>query len=165
MFNINGYINESPPDEYDRAVLSYLSSEFLKGNRYVTFPMIQRGISGKSGRMDCYNTVSDDQAAAIETSLSKLMFTAYCPHQCTNDALQKMNYGEVKVEKSAILPACIVKATINGQQIKAVYMYGLSPLYFQADMKSQILRYPTDFLDVPNQNNKSFIAGCVVSSW
>lgn len=157
LSNSNGYDNTTPPGEYDRAILNYLCSEFLKGNRYITFAMIQRGISGKSGRINCYNTVSNDQAAAIETSISKLMFTNYRPQRCTNDALQKMKYGEINISKSAILPACIVRATINGQQVDAVYMDRLSPLYFQADIKNQILRYPTDWLDVPYQNNTPFV--------
>lgn len=164
LFNINGYINESPPDEYDRDVLSYLSSEFLKGNRYVTFAMIQRGISGKvrrnSEKVD--RNLNKTQAAHIEKSVLKLMGTLYKIDSDTKDAYQKLNYDankvfSSKIETSALLPACIVTATINGQEVKAVFMDRLSPLYLNADMKNQILRFPAILLDVPSQNNTHLV--------
>ena len=151
--NKEGYTNDTPFGEYERAILNYLCTEFLKGNRYVTFRMIQRGISGKVGKRNLRNNLSETQAAELQKALEKLMFTNYRPHKKTNDALKELKYGEVKIETSAILPACIVKATINGEEVKAVYMDRVSPFYHLANMKNQILRYPADLLDVPNQNN------------
>lgn len=157
LFNQKGYNDQVPPGEYDRAVLNYLCTEFLNGNRYVTFQMIQRGISGKVGKANVEHKLNKNQVAAIEKSLAKLMFTDYKPQNCTNDAYKKLNYGEIQITKSAILPACIVRATINGQQIDAVYLDRISPLYHSANMKNQILRYPADLLDVPNQNNTPLV--------
>ena len=157
LSNQKGYNDQVPPGEYDRAVLNYLCTEFLNGNRYVTFQMIQRGISGKVGKNSVEHKLNKNQAAAIEKSLAKLMFTNYKPQNCTNDAYKKLNYGEISIIKSAILPACIVRATINGQQIDAVYLDRISPLYHSANMKNQILRYPADLLDVPNQNNTPLV--------
>jgi hypothetical protein len=162
LFNINGYINETPPDEYDRAVLSYLSSEFLKGNRYVTFQMIQRGISGKVGKSNVEYKLNKNQAEHIEKSVLKLMGTLYKIDADTKDAYQKLNYDadkvfSSKIETSALLPACIVTSTINGQEVKAVFMDRLSPLYLNADMKNQILRFPAILLDVQGQNNTPLV--------
>lgn len=157
LSNQKGYNDQVPPGEYDRAVLNYLCTEFLNGNRYVTFQMIQRGISGKVGKANVEYKLNKNQATAIENSLAKLMFTDYKPQNCTNDAYKKLNYGEISITKSAILPACIVRATINGQQIDAVYLDRISPLYYSANMKNQILRYPTDLLDVPKQNNTPLV--------
>lgn len=157
LFNQKGYNDQVPPGEYDRAVLNYLCTEFLNGNRYVTFQMIQRGISGKVGKNTVEHKLNKNQAMAIEKSLTKLMFTEYKPQNSTNDAYKKLNYGEIHITKSAILPACIVRATINGQQVDAVYLDRISPLYHSANMKNQILRYPANLLDVPNQNNTPLV--------
>lgn len=162
LSNQKGYNDQVPPGEYDRAVLNYLCTEFLNGNRYVTFQMIQRGISGKVGKNSVNhklskNKLNKNQATEIEKSLAKLMFTDYLPQSSTNDAYKKLNYGEIHITKSAILPACIVRATINGQQVDAVYLDRISPLYHSANMKNQILRYPADLLDVPNQNNTPLV--------
>lgn len=155
--NKEGYENFTPFGEYERAILNYLCTEFLKGNRYVTFAMIQRGISGKIGKQDLQNNISESQAEELEKALSKLMFTNYRPHQKTNDAMKELKYSEIEIKVSAILPACIVRATINGQQIDAVYIDRISPLYHLANAKNQILRYPADLLDVPNQNNTPLV--------
>ena len=153
LFNQNGYNDQVPPGEYDRAVLGYLCSEFLKGNRYVTFQMI----SGKVGKTSVEHKLNKNQATAIERSLSKLMFTLYQPQNSTNDAYKKLNYGEIPIIKSALLPACIVRSTINGQPVDAVFLDRISPLYHSANLKNQILRYPAELLDVPNQNNTPHI--------
>lgn len=157
IFNQKGYNDQVPPGEYDRAVLNYLCTEFLNDNRYVTFQMIQRGISGKVGKNSVEHKLNQNQSTAIEKSLAKLMFTDYKPQNSTNDAYKKLNYGEISITKSAILPACIVRATINGQPVDAVYLDRISPLYYSANMKNQILRYPADLLDVPNQNNTPLV--------
>lgn len=133
LSNQKDYNDQVPPGEYDRAVLNYLCTEFLSGNRYVTFQMIQRGISGKVGKNSVNhklskNKLNKNQATEIEKSLAKLMFTDYLPQSSTNDAYKKLNYGEIHIAKSAILPACIVRATINGQQVDAVFLDRISPL-------------------------------------
>lgn len=74
-----------------------------------------------------------------------------------NTYSKKLNYGEIQITKSAILPACIVRATVNGKEVDAVYLDRISPLYYSANMKNQILRYPADLLDIPNQNNTPLV--------
>lgn len=155
LFNADKTID--PPNEYDRAVLNYLCTEYLNGNRYITFAIIQRGISGKTGRIDWNHGTSEQQAAEIEKSVSKLMSTEFKPHDDTNKVYDKLNYAKINIRKSSLLPACIVRATINGQEVDAVYMDRISPLYQLSNVKNQILRFPIDLLDVPNQNSTPLV--------
>lgn len=158
IFNENGYTVIVELNEFDRAVLSVCISEWQVGNRYITIPMILRGLIGKVGASTGFR-VYKDQRTAILQSIDKLMFTAYDPNMI--DAFQKLNYdGEGKIEKitkSAILPCYRVEKTINGQKSDIIYFDRESPLLQIASLKKQILSYDASLLDVPNQNNTPLV--------
>jgi hypothetical protein len=158
IFNENGYTVIVELNEFDRAVLSVCISEWQVGNRYITIPMILRGLIGKVGASTGFR-VYKDQRTAILQSIDKLMFTAYDPNMI--DAFQKLNYdGDGKIEKvtkSAILPCYRVEKTINGQKTDIIYFDRESPLFTIASLKKQILSYNVTLLDVPNQNNTPLV--------
>jgi hypothetical protein len=158
IFNENGYTVIIELNEFDRAVLSVCISEWQVGNRYITIPMILRGLIGKVGASTGFR-VYKDQRTAILQSIDKLMFTAYDPNMI--DAFQKLNYddeGKIeKITKSAILPCYRVEKTINGQKSDIIYFDRESPLLQIASLKKQILSYDASLLDVPNQNNTPLV--------
>ena len=149
--NADGYTQIIPLDEFDRAVLSVCVSEMEAGNLYTTPAIIFRGLTGKVGRGDAEPWAN--QLTDIRQSVDKMMFTAFDPN--VTDAFEKLNYGdgEVKILKPAILPACRVEVTINGQKAEVIYFDRESPLMQIAEVKNQIIRYDASLLDVPNLRN------------
>lgn len=157
IFNERGYTVIIELNEFDRAVLSVCVSEWYAGNRYITIPMILRGLTGKVGESAGFR-VYKDQLTAILQSIDKLMFTAYDPNII--DAFQKLNYDDGSIEritKSAILPCYRVEKTVNGKKSDVIYFDRESPLFHIASLKKQILTYDISLLDVPNQNNTPLI--------
>lgn len=157
IFNDHGYTVIVELNEFDRAVLSVCVSEWYAENRYITIPMILRGLTGKVGESAGFR-VSKDQLTAILQSIDKLMFTAYDPDII--DAFQKLNYDDGSIEKitkSAILPCYRVERTVNGQKSDLIYFDRPSPLFTIASLKKQILNYDISLLDVPNQNNTPLV--------
>ncbi|MBR0288101.1 MAG: hypothetical protein IJQ82_03905 [Selenomonadaceae bacterium] len=51
IINQAGYINHSPLDQFDRAVLSVCVSEYYAGNHYTTPAIIYRALTGKVNKM------------------------------------------------------------------------------------------------------------------
>lgn len=156
IFNDHGYTVIIELNEFDRAVLSVCVSEWYAGNRYITIPMILRGLTGKVGKGDA--ECSKNQLTAILQSIDKLMFTAYDPDII--DAFQKLNYDDGSIEritKSAILPCYRVEKNVNGKKSDVIYFDRESPLFHIASLKKQILSYDISLLDVPNQNNTPLI--------
>lgn len=164
-------------DEFDRAVLDVCISEWDAGNRYITIPMILRGLTGKVGKNgDGYGTnVYKDQETAIKTSIGKLMAAQYSSNIV--DAFEKLKYtdenGKVtEIVQSPILPCQRIrkyiskekgigadsKQTVNGQEVEEVIHFLCeSPLYITANLKNQILRYDVELLDVPNLRNTPLV--------
>lgn len=159
IFNENGYTLLLALDEFDRAVLAVCISEWDAGNRYITIPMIQRGLTGKIGKHDF--KVYLDQETAIKQSIDKLMATQYDPDIV--DAFEKLNYTDEngvveKISKSPILPCQRVEKFVNGQKVDdIVHFLCESPLHKVADLKNQILRYDVELLDVPNLRNTPLV--------
>ena len=151
--NIGDYSNVEPLTEFDRAVLAAIISEQCEGNPYTTPAIIFRALVGKAGEPGV--TPCKNQEAAILQSIEKLMFTQFNAETAKSfDQLKYPNGDEIQVCKSAILPACIVNAKINGQQLdNVIYFDRESPFYMIAEAKNQIVRYDSRLLDVPNQNN------------
>ena len=75
--------------------------------------MIQLDISCKVGKHSVEHKLNKNQTNAISESLVKIMFTSYQSQSSTNDAYKKLSYSKIKITKSAILPACIVRSTIG----------------------------------------------------
>ena len=158
LTNSDGYDNKVPLNEFDRAVLSVCISEWLAGNPYTTPAIILRALIGKVGDQNV--RPMKNQLNAILDSIDKLMFTNFNPD--IKDSFQKLKYSEggdsIKIKKSPILPACVVDAKINGQLIDNAVFFNLeSPLLIISDIKSQILRYDSALLNVPNQNNTPLV--------
>lgn len=141
-----------PLNEFDRAVLSVCTSEYLAGNQYTTVNIIFRALIGKVGQVSI--RPRKHQKAAILHSIDKLMSTVVSFD--TSESFKLLNYKScLKSVKSAILPCCHVEATINGQTADVIFFDRLSPLFITANIKNQIVRFPSDLLDVPKQNNTS----------
>ena len=157
--NSKGYADNNPLTEFDRAVLGVCISEFAVGNPYTTPAIILRALTGKIGNQNV--RPMKNQAEAIHYSISKLMST----HIKVNnrEAFKKLNYYNkdghiVVIKESAVLPACLVYAKINGQVVDDILFFDReSPLFTLTDQKDQIIRYDSTLLDVPNQNNTPLI--------
>ena len=155
--NENGYTNIAPLGEYERAVLDVCISEFNEGNVCISLAMIQRGLSGKVGK-HTEGTINKNQFAAIKQAVDKLMCTHYDPDIL--QAFEALDYeGAEEVTKDTLLPCKRIKNPINGKNANEplVYFRDESPLFKIAKIKGQILTYPADLLDVPNQNNTPLV--------
>ena len=154
--NAEGYDDDNPLSEFDRAVLGVIISEYLSGNRYTTVNIIHRALIGKVGEVGAI--LRKNQQAAIVSSVIKLMATLV-DFSCVSDSLLEMNYTDndgnsVRLKNSNLLFADIVDAKINGQEMDGVIFFkDISPLFYIADAKSQVIRYPHQLLNVLNQNN------------
>lgn len=152
--NDTGYGNGDPLTEFDRAVLSVCISEFAVGNAYTTPAIIFRALIGKVGEIGIHPM--KNQAKAIESSIDKLMFTKFDADATESfEQLKYTNGDEIKIKKSSLLPAYVVDAKINGQELKDIIFFDReSPIFTLANLKNQIVRYDTSLLDVPgNQQN------------
>ncbi|MBQ7198576.1 MAG: hypothetical protein IJS29_04870 [Selenomonadaceae bacterium] len=154
--NATGYEDTTPLDEFDRAVLGVIASEYLAGNRYTTVNIIFRALIGKVGEVGIYP--NKNQKESIIQAVIKLMacigdFSGF------SESFSKMHYtdkkgNELKFRSASLLSAVIVDAKINGQVMDGViYFKNDLQLFIIADAKSQIIRYNHELLNVPNQNN------------
>lgn len=154
--NADGYEDDTPLDEFDRAVLGVIISEYLAGNRYTTVNIIFRALIGKVG--DRGAILRKNQQDSIINSVIKLMATLV-DFSSVAESLQEMKYtdkdgNEITLRSSNLLSADIIDAKINGQVIEGVIFFKAnSPLFDIANAKNQIIRYPHALLNVPNQNN------------
>ncbi len=151
--NSNGYGNQIPLDEFDRAVLSVCISELLAGNQYTTPDVIFRALIGRvSSEQRMHPT--EKQVAMIEDAIDKLMFTQFDTDAAK--AIEELKYSdsdELFLEKSAILPCYRVKAVIGGHTVKAIFFDRESPHWIIADKKNQILRYASNLLYTGDHHN------------
>ena len=144
---------EDPFNEFDRAVLSVCTSEYLAGNLYTTVSIIFRALIGKVGYGDI--NPSKNQKASILHSISKLLAAII---KCdTTLSFPLLHYDYSKIVESSFLPCCRAEVTINGQINDIIFFDRISPFFDVADSKNQILRYPSDLLNIPNQNNTPLI--------
>lgn len=155
--NANGITPINVLDEFDRAVLAVCVSEYDAGNRYLTIPIIYRGLTGKIGKANKGVKPSRQQIIDIRQSIDKLLFTAYDPKVI--EALKSLKYDVTEndaagIIKAPILPCERVSVTIGGKELEEVVQLTKKPaLFVVANIKNQILRYPAELLDVPKQNN------------
>ena len=157
--NEEGYTNIAPIDEYDRAALDTILSEYEEGNTVISLAMIQRALSGKN----CQHTegvINKKQLSRLKQAVDKLMCTQYDPDIL--QAFEKLDYeGAEEIRKAPILPCKRIRKTINGNGKNSkedlICIYDESPLLKIAKLKGQILTYDADLLDVPNQNNTPLV--------
>lgn len=160
--NVEGYDNDLPLNEFDRAVLGIIISEYLFDNLYTTVNVIHRALIGRPGQADAGFYPKKDQKKSIVDSVIKLMSTVV-DFSGVNDSLKEMKYtdkdgNEIILRSSNLLVADIIDAKINGQVMEGVIFFKAnSPLFQIADAKDQVIRYPHALLNVPNQNNTPLV--------
>ena len=143
--NAEGYEDDNPLDEFDRAVLGVIISEYLAGNRYTTINIIFRALIGKVG--DRGTILRKNQQESIVNSVIKLMATLV-DFSSVAESLKEMKYTDkdgntISFHSSNLLVADIIDAKINGQDMEGVIFFkDNSPLFDIADAKNQIIRYP-----------------------
>ena len=162
-YSVSSNTNESSValDEFDRAVLAAIISEQKIGNLYTTINIIFRNLIGKVGKSADGIKPHKNQRAAIINSIKKLM-GKIIDFKNLAETLAELGYvdseTDVKLKSSSILPAVLLDCTVNGKFVEDVlYFDRESPLLYIADKKNQIIRYPANLLDVPNQNNTPLI--------
>ena len=148
-------------NEFDRTVLAAIISEQKVGNLYTTINIIFRNLIGKVGKGEDGIKPHKNQFAAITNSITKLM-GKIIDFKNLAETLTELGYvdseADVKLKNSSILPAVLLDCNINGKFVENVlYFDRESPLLYIADKKNQIIRYPAELLDVPNQNNTPLI--------
>ena len=160
--NVEGYDNDLPLNEFDRAVLGIIISEYLADNLYTTVNIIHRALIGRPGQGLKGFYPKKDQKKSIVDSVIKLMSTVV-DFSGVNDSLKEMKYtdkdgNEITFRASNLLLADIIDAKINGQEMEGVIFFKQnSPLFQIADAKDQVIRYPHALLNVPNQNNTPLV--------
>lgn len=143
-----------PLDEFDRAVLSVCTSEYICGNFYTTIPIIYRALIGRAGEGVNVRPTKNLEKA-VRNSIDKMMATTVEFDYSKSLALldYKLPKIAVGVLKSSLLPCCRAEVTINGQCAEIIFFDRLTPLFFSANAKNQIVRYDSTLLDVPKQRN------------
>ena len=140
-------------DQMDFAVLCVCISELKAGNFFTTPAIIYRGLTGKVDKSTDARP-SSNQFNAIMNSIDKLMslrvditMKDYCENLGCND-------GKSFQLVSNLLPCeYTTQNTINGQSSTIIHFLNQSPIWRVAQLKNQFLSFPTEFLNVPNQNN------------
>lgn len=155
--NADGYDDENPLTELDAAVLSACISEQKVGNEDTTSAIILRALTGKVGESGDHKP-RVNQREAILHSVTKLMQTIIdIDLSKTNKALG-YNNSKPQAHRSPILPCEFITIEINGQLVNdVIHFYRESPIMQIAEDRNQILRYDTDLLDVPGQNNTPLV--------
>lgn len=157
IFNADGYDDESPLTELDAAVLSACISEQKVGNEDTTTAIILRALTGKT-RETSNGTVNKNQREAILHSVTKLMQTIIDIDSSETNKALGYNNGKPQTHRAPILPCEFVTIEINGQPVNdVIHFYRESPIMTIAEARNQILRYDTDLLDVPGQNNTPLV--------
>ena len=142
---INGYLDESPLTQFDRAVLAACISEWVNDNEYTTPNIIYRHITGKDESND---DPTPEQRDAILKSIDKLMCTQITIDM--TDVCEKLKYNNGKAFKRK---ATLLPSIFNGQESTVIHILIEPPLLNIARLKEQILTYDEKLLDVPNQRN------------
>ena len=148
---INGYLDESPLTQFDRAVLAACISEWVNDNEYTTPNIIYRHITGKDESND---DPTPEQRDAILKSIDKLMCTQITIDM--TDVCEKLKYNNGKAfkRKATLLPSIYDEGIlINGQESTVIHILIEPPLLNIARLKEQILTYDEKLLNVPNQRN------------
>ena len=154
ILNAAGYEIKRPLTQFDRAVLSVCTSEFLAGNRCTTVPIIYRALTGKVNKgADAKPT--KEQRAVILDSIQLLMCRTFISDPSAARSLLKYDDGSTATINSALLPAWYAEnTTVNGKDADTIIFFDRPcPLLAMAQAKRQILTYDAHLLDVPRQQN------------
>ena len=161
IVNAKGYDGTEPLNFFDYSVLSVCISEMENGNMCTTPAVILRGLTGKTTGASggTHNgAINPDQRNAIMASVTKLMGTVI---KIDNSEVNKKlgyNDGKPEIITDTILPCRFITSLINGQPAEdTIFFDRQSPIFTTADQRNQIIRYDTELLDVPNQNNTPLV--------
>ncbi len=133
---------------------------YLVDNLYTTINIVFRALVGKVGDQNV--RPSKNQETAIINSIHKLRHTDV-DFSGVTDSLKEMKYtdkdgNELFFRNDSLLSATIVDAKINGQIFDGVIFFkDICPLFDIANLKDQVVRYPHELLNVPNQNNTPLV--------
>lgn len=160
--NTEVYGGTDPLSFFDYSVLSICDSTIAEGNGCITFAMILRGLTGKTTENGNGNLHTDQRAAIMESVIKLMQTTIKVDNSKVNEAL---GYEGEKIIIRQILSAHIETTKINGQVVEDVVYFHKdengetikSPFFEVADQRNQIIRYDTELLDVPNQNNTPLV--------
>ena len=156
IVNADGYDDESPLTELDAAILSACISEQKVGNENTTSAIILRALTGKVGKHDAEPKAN--QREAILHSVTKLMQTIIDIDLSEANKALGYNNGKPQQLRAPILPCEFVTIEINGLLVNdVIHFYRESPIMTIAEQRNQILRYNTELLDVPGQNNTPLV--------
>ena len=156
IVNAEGFTDDSPLTEFDAAVLSACLSEQKAGNDDTTSAIILRALTGKVG--EGRHRLRTNQNNAILHSVTKLMQTIITVDLSAVNKALGYNDGTPQKLTAPILPCEFVTTEVNGQPVNdVIHFYRESPIMTIAEQRNQILRYDTDLLDVPNQNNTPLV--------
>lgn len=148
---IDGYTDNTPLDQFDRAVLAACISEWAANNRYTTPSIIYRHLTGKVGS-DA--EPKPELRSAILKSIDKMMCTQIKIDM--SEVCQKLGYNNGKPFKmtSTILPCTYAEGImINGHPTTVIKILDEPLLFTVTAMKKQILNYNEPLLNVPKQKN------------
>lgn len=155
--NTDGYDDESPLTEMDATVLSACISEQKVGNEDTTSAIILRALTGKVGESGDHKP-RVNQREAILHSITKLMQTIIDVDLSEANKALDYNNGKPQRLRGAILPCKFITTIVNGQPVDdVIYFLDESPVMKIAEQRNQILRYDTELLDVPGQNNTPLV--------
>ena len=139
--NVAGYDNESPFDEFDRAVMGVLTSEYLAGNRYTTVGIVYRALIGKVGAAQIHY-FGEKLKNHIINSVEKLMGTVV-DFSGVSKSLEEMKYtdkdgNKIVLRQAPLASIIIADVALNGQEPinGVIYFNGNSPLFEIAEAKN-----------------------------
>lgn len=149
---VDGYCDLSPLNSFDRFVLTVCISAQDAGAECVTVDSIFRVMTGSHR-----NIPRPEQKAAILQSIERLMSVII--EIDSSEPLKKMKYKDLKPRiVSTLLPAEYLDGVeVNGQSTTVIHFLTESPLLSVARAKKQIISYPVELLDVPNQNQTPLV--------
>ena len=148
---INGYLDKTPMDQFDRFVLAACISEWVKENTYTTPNIIYRHLTGKTGSD---SEAPDETKEEILQSIRRLMCTEITINMTDYCAKLGYNKGKPFELTSTMLPCSYAKGLIvNGQPSTVIKILDEPPLLKIARFKAQLLTYEEKLLDVPHQHN------------
>ena len=136
--NVQGAtVDGTPLAEHDRDVLGVIVNEQVFGNHYTTVNIIVKSVKKLMGTVVDLTDVND--------SLKKLKYT-------------DKDVNEIPFKLENLLSASVFDAKVNGQPVEdVIYFNDSCPLFDIANLKDQVIRYPHELLNVPNQNNTPLV--------
>ena len=121
-------------DQFDRIVLDAVTTLMVEGdNHYITTNMIYHTITGDDNKRASPNYIQD-----VRNSLLKMMFTRISI-KASEEAIMYKGLENFEYD-SAMLPAEMVTARLNRNEVTCIHTLRVSPLYTYAENKSQICK-------------------------